>query len=188
VWFCLLILAVGPLNVYADSIVWDFTVTHVLYDDINDPSTFTYQSGTFSLTQGRLPNSVSILDPTSQFPMFFNMEYFDVPYTMTTTKDGVLVPESSGIGTVTFWWDGIALPNGFHVFNADLSFDWHNLSPPEFQPGHYNSSTLIEYYDVVAETPEPSTLMLLGTGVLGGAAMMRRRLCRYVCSSLRNLH
>jgi len=165
-----------PPMAHADPIVWDFTVTHLLYDDLYDPTTFTYQSGTFSLVQGDIPDTVSILDPSSPFAMFQDMQYFNVPYTMTATKNGVLLSESSGVGTVTFWWDGIALPNGFHVYNAPLSFDWHQLSPPEFQAGHYISSTDIQYYDVVAETPEPSTMTLLGTGVLGVAGMLRRRL------------
>jgi hypothetical protein len=176
VWFCLLILALGPVSAYSDPIVYDFTVTHLLYDDLNDPTTFTYERGTFSIPQGRLPDHVAIDNSFPQNPTFENMQYFNVPFRMTATKNGVLLSESSGVGTVTFWWDGIALPNGFHVYNSPLSFDWRHLSPLEFQPGHYwNGDDPFTWYDVVAETPEPSTLMLLGSGVLGGVAMLRRR-------------
>ncbi|WP_035348122.1 PEP-CTERM sorting domain-containing protein [Edaphobacter aggregans] len=163
-----------PAVAHADPIVWDFTVTHLLYDNLNDPTTFTYQSGTFSLVQGRSPDSVWI-DGTPQFLMFEDMMYQNVPYTMTSTKNGVVLSQSAGVGTVTFWWDGISLPNGFHVYDADLSFDWHQLSPPEFEPGHYRSADSFAWYDVVGETPEPSTLAMLATGLVGTAGMLRRR-------------
>jgi hypothetical protein len=175
VWVSVLLLIFGPVNAYADSIVYGFGVTHVLYEDLDDPTTFTYQTGAFSLPHGRLPDFVSIDNSFPQNPMFENMAFYNVPYTMTSTKNGVLLSQSSGVGTVIFWFDGIELPNGFHVYDAPLSFDWHHLSPPEFQPGHYVSSTIIQYYDVVAETPEPSTLMLIGSGVLGGVAVWRRK-------------
>ena len=162
VWVSVLLLIFGPVNAYADSIVYGFGVTHVLYEDLDDPTTFTYQTGAFSLPHGRLPDFVSIDNSFPQNPMFENMAFYNVPYTMTSTKNGVLLSQSSGVGTVIFWFDGIELPNGFHVYDAPLSFDWHHLSPPEFQPGHYVSSTIIQYYDVVAETPEPSTLLLMG--------------------------
>lgn len=179
VWFCLLILAFGPLSAYANSMVYDFTITRVLsFDDLNDLSTFTYLKGSFSLTQGQTPDFVGITDPNTPYAMFQSMGYYNTPFTMMTTKDGVELSESSGVGTVTFWWDGIALPNGFHVYNSPLPFARNDPYHPEFVAGHYwNAVDPFIWYDVVTVTPEPSTLMLLGTGILGGAAMLRRREC-----------
>jgi PEP-CTERM motif len=91
-------------------------------------------------------------------------------------KDGVLLSESSGVGTVTFWWDGIALPNGFHVYNSPLPFDRNDPSHPEFVAGHYiNGNDPFTWYDVVAETPEPATWVMLATGLAGGLGALRRK-------------
>jgi hypothetical protein len=169
---------VFPAVAHADPIVYDFTITQIKsYVDLNDSSTFTYRSGTFSLTQGQVPDFVGIDNNPPAPPFFEDMGYYNTPYTMTETLHGVVLSQSTGIGTVTFWWDGIALPNGFHVYNSPLPFDRNSPYHPEFVAGHYwNGNDPLIWYDVVAETPEPSTLALLGTGIAGAIGMVRRRI------------
>jgi hypothetical protein len=166
-----------PAVAHADPIVYDFTITQIKsYVDLNDPSTFTYRSGTFSLTQGQTPDFVGIDNNPPAPPFFEGMGYYNTPYTMTETLNGVVLSQLSGVGTAEFVWDGVIVPNGFHVYNSPLPFDRNDPNHPVFVAGHYwNAVDPFIWYDVVAETPEPSTLALLGTGMLGAFGMMRRR-------------
>jgi PEP-CTERM motif len=169
----------APAMARADGVVYDFTITQLLNYDFNnatDPSTYTYRKGTFSLLDGQTPDFVSFYEIGPGTQTLYEMGYQNTAYTMKTIANGVVTSEQDGVGTVLFFWDGIMLPNGFHVYNSPLPFDRSDPYHPAFQAGHYtNGNDPFTWYDVQVDTaPEPSTLVLLGTGVIGAAGLLRR--------------
>jgi len=175
--FGLLLLGVlmQPLQANADPVIYDFTLTHVFNADLTDPSTFLFQTVTFSLEDGQAPSGVAWDESTPGTKYFLSSAYSTVAYTLAWAQNGQVLSQESHIGTVDFVWDGISV-DGFHVFNAPLPFDRNGAEHPVFVEGHYISLTQFQWYDVTAETPEPSTLALLGTGLVSAVAMRRRLL------------
>lgn len=158
----------SPTFAHADPIIYNFELVHLNFVDLNDPSTYTYQIGSFSLPDGAPPSHVN------QDPFFSDSIYPNISYTMSMVKNGVTLSSTDYIGRLTFFSDGIELSNGFHVFDTDLPFDRNDPYHPSFRAGHYNSETEFQWYDVVAQTPEPSTLIMLTTGLVGIAGRLRR--------------
>jgi hypothetical protein len=71
----------------------------------------------------------------------------------------------------TFVSDGLGIPAG--ISSLDFTGD---TTPTTAGAG--NLELRIESTDPPGDTPEPSSLMLLGTGILAGAAVLRRKFAR----------
>jgi hypothetical protein len=142
--------------VRADSVTVDFSVNFLRNDD-------TYHSAYFFLLNGQPPNQVSLVDngPCCT-PLFQFVEYDDVPLEfIDTASDGSILSESSGIGTVRFWFDSIVVlptplsPAAISFTGVTTPFNpvYPNPYNPQFIPGTYISNTWIgSYYTVAYQT------------------------------------
>ena len=172
-----LVFAVTPA-VYASPVL---NFTAVDYFSAN-PANMIYFYATFSLTQGQSPNFVNG-PPTT-------ITYDNIPVAFWETDNGTISQQLQSLATVQFFPDGTQVkangaPGGstsFDDFFAGASSGIWSGDPhqPTFNIGNFPSSDEIgDTVDVAAGAspiPEPSSIVLLGTGVLGIAGLMRRRL------------
>jgi hypothetical protein len=140
-------LATSALAAHADSYEYNFTGFTVTESGIVDASNFTYISSALITTD-------TLIDPLSCH--YFAQSCTDVE--IDPTGDLIQFRLTGGpIGTATW----LGFPAGF------FSVGTHNL--PLF------ADLTITDLTPIAATPEPSTIALLGTGLLGIVGTFRRR-------------
>ena len=93
--------------------------------------------------------------------------YYDI---YTSTVSGLNV----SLGAGTYW---LELLNGYTALNSNIFWDVNNGSSQAYQSGTGAvASEAFTIYSGGTSTPEPGTLIMFGSGILGLAGVLRRKI------------
>jgi len=142
-----------------------------------DPVSFTlslagpdgpYRQAAFSLPQTSAPNFYTAS------PSWYSMQFLDIPV-LNTNPDGSTFTD---LETITFLAsDGDVITNLIHIRTEAFLFSGSPANPT-FLPGTYLDLNRVDGSDVTineANTPEPQTLVLFGTGALALIGFAKRK-------------
>ena len=139
----------------------------------NTPSTFTFLNGTFTLDYGYTLSSSGTLTaagvgafpgtPTTQSGNYLAHEYISI----TGSPTVFMVSDNDGVSAIVA---GERYGKGYIMFSGLTDSQFHNS-------GTSLNTDVIAYTAAQADcVPEPSTLVMLGSGVLGLAGLIRRKI------------
>ena len=184
--------------------IWAMTVQEYLYPDGSPTGTYGGWLSSTGVFDGFIPGSTWIpYDKTDGFPRMIGMEFkdFDTSDILTNihmfnTMAGELellgTSEGFRFFTESFFIDGdnpfVDTPTrisfnmygivdynfGEEIWDATYTISFTNDHPED--PSNWSWHIDVDVYERPPEVPEPGTLLLLGTGLLGAAITARRKI------------
>ena len=150
----------------SDSIVGEFTLSAPLADDLTSFTTVTPTSFSFSDGVQTITNlSANLVAAQTYFQVETNASGAITAWSITVTTDGGTAHDD--IETVDE--TGFAQDDGEVSSSPGVYSEGENTSSDGSSAGTWTSSAAVV-------TPEPASLMLVATGLLGAAGLVRRRM------------
>lgn len=176
--FALLLAVLLPVAAHADSITYTFNLVQTNGGDIGFSNGQTVGTGSFTITSPTsTPGSLNYFAANQNMP-----NPADPITALSFTIDGMTFNlANAGVNTVeiefsnntltTIGYAGSQSNGGTFYFNTNLGTVSYNLSGPNT----YDTGIISNIQQVSAVAPEPSALLLFGTGALSLAGLTRRK-------------